>query len=196
MRIAILGGAFDPPHLWHKKISEQLIKLLKFDQVWLIPCFSHPFDKKMASSKHRLAMTRLLQSRNIKVRQEEIKRKKKSYSIDTIKELKKKYPKNEFTWIIGSDQIKDFPKWKSYRQLLKEVPFFVFPRPGNKIPKILPHNMKPIKHKGLFLSNLSSTKVRNYIKHGKKVSQLVTFDVEEYIKKHGLYKTQNAKLKT
>ena len=189
MNIAILGGAFDPPHLWHKKISEQLIKLLKFDEVWLIPCFSHPFDKKMAPAKHRLAMTHLIANKKIKVRLEEINRQKKSYSIDTIRELKKKYPNYEFTWIIGSDQVKTFNKWKSWQKLLKEIPFLIFPRPGNKIPKILPPNMKPIKHRGLFLSNLSSTRVRDYIKHGKSISQLVNPEVNDYIKKQKLYQS-------
>ncbi len=191
MQIAILGGAFDPPHLWHKKISEQLIKLLKFDQVWLIPCFSHPFQKNMAPAKHRLAMTRLLTNKKIKVRLEEINRKKKSYSIDTIRELKKKCSKCEFTWVIGSDQVKTFNKWKNWKQLLKEVPFLIFPRPGNKIPKTLPQNMTPIKHRGLFLSKLSSTQVRNYIKSSKSISQLVTPEVENYIKKHNLYRIKN-----
>lgn len=189
MNIAILGGAFDPPHLWHKKISEQLLKLLKFDEVWLIPCFSHPFDKKMASSKHRLVMTKFITNKKIKVRPEEINRKKKSYSIDTIRILKKQYPKHEFTWIIGSDQIKDFSKWKSWRKLLKEVPFLVFPRPAYKIPKRLPQNMTPIKHKGLFLSNLSSTRVKDYIKQCKSISQLVNPEVNDYIKKQKLYQS-------
>jgi nicotinate-nucleotide adenylyltransferase len=189
MRIAILGGAFDPPHLWHKKISEQLINLLKFDEVWLILCFSHPFDKKMASPKHRLAMTRFLETPKIRIRLEEINRQKKSYSIDTIRELKKKYPNYEFTWIIGSDQVRTFNKWKSWQKLLKEIPFLIFPRPGNKIPKILPLNMEPIKHKRLFLSNLSSTQVRDSIKHSKSISQLVNTEVNDYIKKQKLYQS-------
>ena len=59
-KIALLGGAFDPPHQGHQTMIEQLFALFGFDEVWLIPCYSHPFDKSMTSPADRLAMTKIL----------------------------------------------------------------------------------------------------------------------------------------
>jgi len=128
MKIAILGGSFDPPHLGHLNAAQQAIELLRLDQVWLMPCFSHAFDKRLSSAKQRLAMCRLLQTSNILVSDLEIQKGGISYSWETLQLLKQQFPQNDFYWIVGSDQLADFTKWYKWQELLKNERLIFFPR--------------------------------------------------------------------
>lgn len=166
MKIAILGGSFDPPHIGHFLVAKQVLIDYPIDQVWLIPCFLHAFSKKLTIVDHRLNMTRLIKTKNIKVSTYEIEKGGVSLSIETLKGLSKLYPQHKFSWIIGSDQVKDFTKWEGWQDLINIY--------GLIIAKRIP--------------NISSTLIRNNIKQGKSISKLVPKKVEEYIKKHKLYK--------
>lgn len=165
MKIAILGGSFDPPHIGHKIIAKQMRKDYKFDQVWLLPCCLHAFSKPLTAPTHRLNMAKMLKEKNIKVSDYEIKRGGISLSIETLIELSKIYPKHKFSWIIGSDQVKDFPKWEGWEEIINVY--------GLIIAKRIP--------------NISSTIIRRHVKQKKPISHLVPKSVERYIKKHKLY---------
>ena len=117
MKIAILGGSFDPPHKGHIAIARYLLKFNNFNQVRLMPCYSHPFVKNLSVPSKRLAMTKYLENDNIKVSDFEIGKKTISYSINALKYLTNKYPKNKFSWVIGEDQVKDFTKWKGWKDI-------------------------------------------------------------------------------
>src|SRR5690348_1092340 len=106
MKIAILGGSFDPPHLGHLFIASQVKELVGVDEIWLMPLYqSHggTFQKTLSSVKHRLEMTRLIESDDIKVSTFEIENNKTSYTIDTLTGISQQYPENTYYWIIGSD---------------------------------------------------------------------------------------------
>jgi nicotinate-nucleotide adenylyltransferase len=75
MNIAILGGSFDPPHRGHVIIAKRLLKLTNFDEVWLMPLFSHPFNKNLSHPSKRLEMIMFLESGNVKVSDIEIRKK-------------------------------------------------------------------------------------------------------------------------
>nr|MBP9719374.1 adenylyltransferase/cytidyltransferase family protein [Candidatus Levybacteria bacterium] len=92
MKIAILGGSFDPPHVGHLLVAQQIKRLLNIDQVWLMPTYSHPFNKSLSTSAHRLAMVKLLEDDTIKASSFEIQKKGVSYTIDTLKALTKEHP--------------------------------------------------------------------------------------------------------
>src|SRR5438477_12504705 len=113
MKIAILGGSFDPPHLGHVLIAEQVKEFLKIDQVWLMPLYQknmqdEVFHKNLTAVSHRLGMTKLFKNHFIKVSDYEIEQNKTSYSYETLQGLQKLHPDDEFYWILGSDQLKDF----------------------------------------------------------------------------------------
>ncbi|MDO8657268.1 MAG: nicotinate (nicotinamide) nucleotide adenylyltransferase [Candidatus Levybacteria bacterium] len=199
MKIAILGSSFDPPHIGHALIATQVKELFKMDEVWLMPSFIHPFGKKLSSSTRRLEMTALLEDNGIKASDFEIRQKKTSYTIDTLNLLIWLFPKDQFYWIIGSDQLNTFNQWKKWQDLVKKYPLIIFPRETdfNKIEeqiksvfkiKKIPSNIFMPRNKNLIVTNISSTMVRDRIKERKEIKYLVPVGVEKYITEHGLYK--------
>lgn len=197
MKIGILGSSFDPPHLGHLLIATQTKEALGLDQVWLMPCLAHPFEKKMSEVKHRLAMTKFLEDEHIKISDFEIKQKGISYSIDTLNSLAKLFPKNEFFWIIGSDQINEFTRWKNWQEIINNYHLIIFPREsaGNLAARLkktlklktIPQNIIILNPKDLILTNISSTLIRKRVKEEKSIKYLVPEKVEKYIIEHGLY---------
>lgn len=199
MKIAILGGSFDPPHVGHMLVAAQVKKLLNIDKVWLMPTFSHPFQKSLSPAKDRLAMTKLLEDDQIIASDFEIVKKGVSYTINTLDQLSKLHPLDTFFWIIGSDQIDDFPKWNRWEEIIQKYHLIVYAR--NEDPKRLEEKMQEIFHmpvlpgtihilntKELMTSNTSSTQVRERIKKRQAIRGLVSKKVEEYIIAHELYK--------
>lgn len=196
MKIAILGSSFDPPHLGHLIIARQVKKILELDQVWLMPPFLHPFSKKVSAVKHRLAMTKLLEEDDIKTSNFEIKQHKVNYSLETLNLLSKLFPRDKFYWIIGSDQLKTFKKWRDWQEIIKKYHLVIFPRQSkditNKVKKFLnlktiPKNIIVLNTKNLTLTNISSTLIRKIVREKKSIKNLVPEKVEEYIKKNNLY---------
>lgn len=186
-QIAVLGGLFDPPHFGHLLVARQVLEShLCIDLVLLMPVFKHPWRENQVSWRHRLKMLSFFENSKIKTSDFEIKLGKTSYTIQTVKELKKD-KNNDYFWIIGSDGLKDFHKWKDWKKLLKETHFIVFPRAGFSTNKSLKGSIV-LKDKNLAVTSLSSTMIRQRIKKNLPIAGLVPEGVEKYIKKNGLYK--------
>lgn len=199
MKIGILGGSFDPPHFGHLSLSKQLLQKNIVDEVWLSPCFSHAFDKKISSVDDRVAMTKLLADHKIKVSEMEVKRERTSYTIETLDELSQLYPAHVFFWIMGSDQVPLFPKYKNWQEILERHKLIIFPRESsieeiiNNIKKhwglsSIPTNVIVLDPKKFKIINVSSTEIRERVKRRESISGLVTKEVEDYIVKERLYK--------
>ena len=170
--IGILGGSFDPPHKGHLYVSKQSLKRLKLKKViWAItkknplkkkPFFSFTMRKKMCQ--------RIIKgNKKIQLRYYEDKLKSKS-SISLVKFLKKS-KKYKIFFIIGSDNLINFHKWKNYKQLIKMSILVVFSRKGFDTKAKKSVIMKHLKNKNFkFLKNLkidvSSTQLRNKIING------------------------------
>lgn len=193
MRIGILGGAFDPIHLGHLLLAEQARQKLSLTKVLFIPCFISPFKKEIASSSYRYKMVCLAISNNpfFEVFNSEIKRKGVSYSIDTIRELKKKYKEDEIFFILGSDSWSQFSSWKDSEELLKLVKFEVIQRADVPTPYT---SDRPARHLAggevadmLYLP-ISSSQIRERVKQNKSIRYLVPETVRRYILRKGLYK--------
>lgn len=133
MRVGILGGTFDPVHGGHLALARAALRRLKLDQILFVPARLSPLkDSKPTPAKHRLAMLRLATKGMRKARIEalELKRPGPSYTVDTLKALKRKYPGAELFLILGKDAARDLSKWKNPIgvRLLAEI--CIFPRPG------------------------------------------------------------------
>ncbi|MBI4066731.1 nicotinate (nicotinamide) nucleotide adenylyltransferase [Candidatus Gottesmanbacteria bacterium] len=187
MKIGILGGSFDPPHIGHLLVARQTREVAKLDQVWLMPYFGHNWDTTVTPANHRFTMTKLLEEDGIKTSDEEIKREEKSYTIDTVRRLKSKFSSHEFFWIVGSDVLPEFNRWKNYEKLQKEVSFLVFPRNGHPLPDRLLQGFAAVIAPELVTSNISSTIVRKRITKSLSVSGMIPQKVLAYIKKNSLY---------
>lgn len=193
MKIAILGGSFDPPHNGHVKIAREIIIETLADNVWPVPCFSHAFNKDLSSPNDRLNMTKMLEEKNIVVSDYEIKKGGVSLSIETLNELSNLFPDNSFSWVIGSDQIEDFPKWENWQTIIEKFGLVVARRGEDKDVKKEADKVfgTGLASKVIFLSSqipdISSTDIRNRVKQSKPIHALVPKSVEEYIIKNKLY---------
>jgi nicotinate-nucleotide adenylyltransferase len=198
MRIAVLGGSFDPPHLGHILIARQVLEFVKVDEVWAMPVSSHAFDKKVSLSDHRLKMTNLIEEDKVIATDFEIKLGGISKTIVTLRSLQKLHPEDSFTFIIGSDQLYDFKKWDNWEDIIREFGLIIFPREivQTKLKELvyatlgfeeLPENIKLLDSPDLILTNISSSKIRKRVKNNLPIDYMVPKDVEKYIKDNKLY---------
>ncbi len=187
-RLGILGGTFDPVHLGHLVMAQAALKEMKLDKVFFVPCRLPPHKpaSNLTPASDRLAMIRLaIQSnKDFAVSDFEIKRRGKSYSIDTVKYFKKAYSHSKLFFIIGGDALAGLPQWKNIGGILKIVEFVVVNRPGNFFPK------KAIKHHTVLMPgiDLSSSYIRANLRKNKTVRYLVPDGVIEYIERRKLYR--------
>jgi len=133
----------------------------------------------------RLEMLKLVTGGNkrFEVLDLEVKRGGTSFTIDTVRELKKAYPEDEFYLVIGSDLLRRLPEWKDFEQLKKEVKIVVAHRenyPIDKSSDFILANITQI--------DVSSSQIRDLIKQGRSIRYLVKGSIKDYIEKHNLYK--------
>ena len=187
MRIAIYGGSFNPMHRGHEQIVEYILKNLNMDKIIIVPVGipSHR-ENNLEQSDTRLKICREIFKDNskIEVSDIEIKSDGKSYTYDTLIKLIEVYGKNnEFFEIIGEDSLKNFKTWKNYKELLKICKLIVFRRNDDedkKIDKEFLKNSNIIILKNEYY-NYSSTEIREKVKNGEDISNLVNKNVEKII---------------
>ncbi|HAM31138.1 MAG TPA: nicotinate (nicotinamide) nucleotide adenylyltransferase [Erysipelotrichaceae bacterium] len=125
-KVALLGGSFDPIHQGHIAMAREALRQIGADEVWFIPTYQTPLkDRILTSDTHRTEMIRLAIEGEPRFRLEtiELERKEKSYTIDTLRELKEKYPDIRFYYLIGSDQMEQFDKWRDVDELMQLAEF-------------------------------------------------------------------------
>lgn len=187
MRIAIYGGSFNPMHRGHEQIVEYILKNLNMDKIIIVPVGipSHR-ENNLEQSDTRLKICREIFKDNskIEVSDIEIKSNGKSYTYDTLIKLIEVYGKNnEFFEIIGEDSLKNFKTWKNYKELLKICKLVVFRRNDDEdkeIDKEFLKNSNIIILKNEYY-NYSSTEIREKVKNGEDISNLVNKNVEKII---------------
>ncbi len=190
MHIAILGGSFNPPHNGHLSTAHQILKLTDAQQIWLMPCFQHPFNKLLTPFAHRLMMSKFLTTEKIQVSDFEIRKRTTSYTIDTLTQLSLMYPNHTFSWIIGDDQLPTFQKWKNWQEIVTKFNLIIVPR-GFASPQVsfeIPNpNVTIIKPEQWTASSVSSTQVRDAIAFKRNIMGLVPLPVAKYIVQNKLY---------
>lgn len=185
MKTGLFGGSFDPIHKGHLSAAETARKKLGLDRVIFIPSGVSPHKSLSASALHRFYMTGLAVSDKpyFSVSDFETKKETKCYSVETVEYFKSLYPDDELYFIIGDDEYSSFDKWYKYEELLSMCRFAVVTRNGGDIR--LPFIGVPM-DKVL----ISSSMIRELLKSGKDISPYVPASLNEYIKKHGLYKKE------
>jgi nicotinate-nucleotide adenylyltransferase len=133
-KIGILGGTFDPVHFGHLQLAKAALVECFLDSVVFIPA-AHPPHKVQSHItffQHRLAMLKIICSQEKQLCWDDIELnlQEPSYTIDTLMELKKKYPNSCLYFIVGGDAFLDFPEWKSYKDIFKEVNVVIAQRKG------------------------------------------------------------------
>ena len=171
-KVAMIGGSFNPPHIGHSAICEWAKGDLGIDEVWVIPCYKHPFSKNIETFEVRMKMCELAMGRLSYVSILDIEKKLdgKSVTIRTVEYLKNKYPDFEFTLLVGQDVKDELKGWFDYERLESLIKLVVVPRGGDS-----------------FIPDVSATNVRELCALKKSISGLVEKSVEEYIIENNLY---------
>ena len=137
MKIGLFFGSFNPIHIGHKVIASYLVDFTDLDKVMFVVSPQNPLKQKISllDQYHRLQIIRSEIEDNSKLAVSDIEfdMPKPSYTIDTVVRLKEKYPENDYSIIMGSDNLRNFHKWKNYEQILEDYSVYVYPRPGYEI---------------------------------------------------------------
>lgn len=198
------GGTFDPVHKGHIALAEYVQEHFPSCTLLFAPAFFPPHKNPagLSSFEHRMAMVKkaLAGKRNVEVSDVESKREGRSYSFDTLHILKEKYPGEEIFLLIGGDSLLQLHFWYRARDLVRDFPILVYPRPGENITVETLMENSWTREEGEKLSSailggnvpqfpVSSTMIRALYAAGKReeAEQYVPESVAEYIRKHFLY---------
>jgi nicotinate-nucleotide adenylyltransferase len=196
MRIGILGGTFNPPHLGHLICAQEASRELDLDQVLLIPAGSPPHKPVDAEPgpEHRLQLCRLAirGDDRFDVSDLEIRRSGPSYMVDTLKELSTQTPTNELFLILGADIAAGLPQWREPEQVLELATVAIAKRRGTTraaVQRAL-DQLTGGERASFFQMpriGISSTMVRRRARAGQPIRYFVPDGVVDYISQHGLY---------
>lgn len=131
-RVGLLGGSFNPAHGGHRRISLFAMEALGLDEVWWMVSPGNPLKPKkgMAPLGARVKSA-MAQARRAPIRVTAIERDLGTrYTVDTLKRMTMRYPKLEFVWLMGSDNLAQFHLWKDWREIARTMPIAVIARPG------------------------------------------------------------------
>ncbi|MEP7350897.1 MAG: nicotinate-nucleotide adenylyltransferase [Sphingorhabdus sp.] len=130
--VGLMGGSFNPAHGGHRSISLFAIQALNLDELWWLVSPGNPLkpQKDMAVLSARLASARR-QARRSPIKTTAIERQLATvYTVDTLRQLKARYPKIRFVWIMGADNLLQFHHWRRWRDIARMMPIAVIARPG------------------------------------------------------------------
>ncbi|WP_182200518.1 nicotinate-nucleotide adenylyltransferase [Paraliobacillus salinarum] len=184
-KVGLLGGTFDPPHIGHLVIAEEVYHELGLDEVWFIPSNEPPHKNKATTTvKHRLSMVEAAIASNdhFLLNPIEIERPGKSYTFDTIQLLIQKHPDISFYFIIGADMVEYLPKWNRIDELVNLITFVGVKRPEYELKTDYP--IQVIDIPGL---DISSTMIRERLAERKPVTYFIPPSVRQVIKENQLY---------
>ncbi len=197
MNIGIYGGSFDPVHNGHIKLARFMLGALQLDKLLIVPAFRSPLKEENASdASDRLNMCRLaFTDPRFEVTSMEIDRGGKSYTAETLNEIKKIYGNERYYLIIGSDQLLHFNNWYRFPEILSGAALCAVSRRGeDKQAELELFADKELRRYGRVLIcdfeplDISSTELRSILKNGGDAGEYLPADVKNYITDRGLYK--------
>lgn len=217
MRLGILGGTFNPIHLGHLRLAQELVPLLGLDTVLFVPAGQPPLrpEGHVASTLHRYTMVALATAGEPRfcLSDIECRRPGPSYSVETVEEVRAEVGSGaHLFFILGSDSFLMFPQWREPQRLLKQATLILVPR-GDRRLNLDSEDVAPIhallgSPRWIFLPRgsreatlepgdvgvmpvtslpISAREIRHRVRTGESIRGMVPAPVEEYIRKHRLY---------
>jgi len=194
-KVGLYFGSFNPIHIGHMAIAGYMLEFTGLDQVWFVVSPHNPLKKKgtLLADYHRLHMVELAIGNNDRMRASDIEFRLNmpSYTIDTLTYLNEKFPSNNYSLIMGEDNLYTLHKWKNAAELVKKYPIYVYPRPESEKPA------KPLLNQLLSvaeihyvkapLMDISGTFIRDSIKKGRNMSYYIPPAVWKYIEDMHFY---------
>ncbi len=205
MAVGLFGGTFDPVHMGHLRVAEEVRERFSLQKIYFVPTWIQPLKQQVQATKaeDRLKMIEMAVRNNpfFRVSAVEIRRGGVSYSIDTIKLFSRRF--SDVYFLVGMDAFSDIALWKEWDRLFYYAHFIVMVRPGRKVegpPADLKGQVfsigestwehssgKRIYFHDITQLDISSTKIRELSKNGNSIKYLVPTNVERFITQKGLY---------
>ena len=194
-RVGLLGGSFDPVHKAHVALACIALDTLALDELRWVPA-GEPWQKtrRITSSIHRIAMLKLAMAGEPRFVLErcEVDRAGPSYTLDTVRELRRREPDVQWFLIVGQDQFANLPTWHGWQELVAQVTLAVAARPRAAPPA--DPQLHGIAYQVLPLPSMDidASTIRARVRRGEGVDDLVPPAVARYLGQHGLYLPERA----
>ncbi|GGN03767.1 putative nicotinate-nucleotide adenylyltransferase [Thermus composti] len=186
MRIGLFGGSFDPIHLGHLLAASEAAEALGLDRVLFVVAARPPHKTPVAPPEARYEMVLLATAEDPRFcpSRLELDRPGPSYTVDTLEEARRLFPRDELFFITGADAYRDVLTWKEGRRLPELATLVAVARPGYALEGV------PLPVLPLYVPEvgISSTEIRRRLKEGRSVRYWVPRPVEVYLAKHALYR--------
>jgi nicotinate-nucleotide adenylyltransferase len=198
MRLGILGGTFDPPHLAHLIMGECAREQLSLDRVlWVVAADPpHKQGQVVASAEHRLRMVEMALADNMAfgLSRIDVDRSGPHYTVDMLSLLSTQYPGSDLFFLLGTDSLRDLPTWRSPVQLARQATLAVMERAGAAYDMTLLESSIPDLHSHVVtvtapVIDISASDIRARVASGRTIHYLLPADVEAYIHTQGLYRS-------
>ena len=192
MKIGLYFGTFNPIHIGHLIIANHMIEHSDLDQIWMVVTPHNPHKQKssLLDDYQRLHMVHLATEDFPKIQPSDIEFKlpQPNYTVNTLAHLQEKFPKHEFSLIMGEDNLNSLHKWKNYEMILQNHAIYVYPRVNSgEIDQQFVNHAK-IHRIDAPVIELSSTFIRESIKKGKNIDPMLPHKVSEYLAHNNFYK--------
>jgi len=194
VNVAMLGGAFDPPHLAHRALAQTAINELALDKLIIVPTgMAWHKVRELSDAKHRVAMAHLGfgEIDGVCIDERELRRNGPSFTVDTLRELAQEFPMARMHLILGEDQARAFTGWKDWEEILRLAIICVAAREVQDGPVQSPSAAYPelgqVRMLNMPAMDISSTRIRSLVNRGQGIDTLVFTPVARYIAHHHLY---------
>lgn len=188
MKIAIFGGTFDPPHLGHLIMAEEVMNACGLDEVWFMPSPDPPHKKGevRTPSKHRIEMVKkaIADNDHFRLSLFEFEREGPSYSYDTVKKLLVRFPEHDFSFLIGADMVEFLPNWHRIDELVKLISFIAVGRHGFSLKSPYRLHIHEVEVPRI---EVSSSMIRKRYKKHSTTRYFMPLAVQNYVDEKGLY---------
>ncbi|MBL7110454.1 MAG: nicotinate-nucleotide adenylyltransferase [Bacteroidales bacterium] len=190
MNIGLFFGSFNPIHVGHLVIANYMVEFTAMEQLWFVVSPQNPLKEKksLLADYHRyeLVLKAIGDEDRIMATNIEFNMPIPSYTIDTLTWLTEKHPKNNFSLVMGSDQLSVFHKWKNHQEIIRSYHRYVYPRPG------IEHRSLPLMENASLVDapmiEISSSFIRQAIKAEKDIRHFLPPGVWKYIQEMNFYK--------
>ncbi|MBZ0298217.1 MAG: nicotinate-nucleotide adenylyltransferase [Anaerolineae bacterium] len=198
MRVGILGGTFDPPHIGHLILGEYAADALGLARLLYIPAADPPHKQheKKTPVEHRLAMLRLalVDNPRFELSRVDLDRAGPHYSLDTVRIVRQQYPQAEIYFVMGGDSLRDLPEWHRPTEFIQLCKLAVMSRPGAEVSPDMHEAVLPgLAQRVVMIAapqiEISSTDIAQRLSEGRSVRYLLPDSVRAYVQQNHLYAT-------
>lgn len=189
LRLGIFGGTFDPPHLGHLVVAQDVAELLRLDRFLFVPAGAppHKTDRTVSPAPVRLAMVRALVAGNgaFEVSDLEVAREGPSYTVDTLARVREAHPGAEIFFVMGADQAASLDTWRRPEEVSSLATLVVMDRGGSEVSGVRFMSVSVTR------VDISATEIRERVRTGRPIRYLVPDEVREIIKHSRLYRAES-----